>query len=87
VSHWHPTSIDFDRSAKVVQGRMESLLQLVLEQLNVLMEKGFFFSLFFLVPGLALRAYILSHSTSPIFVLGIFEIGSCELFAGAGFEP
>jgi lipid-A-disaccharide synthase-like uncharacterized protein len=28
----------------------------------------------------------LSHSTGPSFVMGIFEIGSQELFAGAGFE-
>jgi hypothetical protein len=31
--------------------------------------------------------YHLSHSASPVFVLGIFEIGSCELFAWAGFKP
>jgi hypothetical protein len=30
-----------------------------------------------MVLGLELRAFILSHSTSPIFVKG-FEIGSCE---------
>jgi hypothetical protein len=29
----------------------------------------------------------LSHSTSPILVLGIFEIELLELFAQAGFEP
>jgi hypothetical protein len=28
----------------------------------------------------------LSHSTSPIFVKGFFEIGSCELFAQAGIK-
>jgi hypothetical protein len=28
----------------------------------------------------------LSHSTSPIFVKGFFEIGSRELFAQSGFE-
>jgi hypothetical protein len=37
--------------------------------------------------GFELRAYILSYSTCPIFVMGIFEIGSHELFAWAGFEP
>jgi hypothetical protein len=43
---------------------------------------------FFVVPGLELRAYTLSHSTSLIFCEGFFlEIGSCELFAWAGFEP
>jgi hypothetical protein len=34
----------------------------------------FFF--FFVVLGFELRAYPLSHSTSPVFVLGFFEIGS-----------
>jgi hypothetical protein len=29
----------------------------------------------------------LSHSVSHFFVLGIFEIGSQELFSLAGFEP
>jgi hypothetical protein len=35
----------------------------------------------FAVLGLELRAYNLSHSTSPF-----LEKGSCELFALAGFE-
>jgi hypothetical protein len=41
------------------------------------------------VLGLELRAYALSYSTSPfcVCVLGIFKIGSYELFAWAGFEP
>jgi hypothetical protein len=30
--------------------------------------------------------YNLSHSTSPVFVLGIFELGSHKLFAGVGFK-
>jgi hypothetical protein len=50
----------------------------------------FSFSLFFFffsVLGLELRTFILSHSTNPIVVLGIFEIGSHEPFAWAGFEP
>jgi hypothetical protein len=39
------------------------------------------------VLGLELKAYPLSHSTSPFyFVMGFFKIGSCELFARAGFE-
>jgi hypothetical protein len=29
----------------------------------------------------------LSQSTSPVFLLGIFEIGLFKLFAWAGFEP
>jgi hypothetical protein len=45
------------------------------------------FLFFFAMLGFELRAYILSYSTCPIFVMGIFEIGSHELFAWAGFEP
>jgi hypothetical protein len=49
---------------------------------------------FFVVLGLELRAYILSHYTSPVLVLfvclvlvlGFFKIGSQELFAQAGFQ-
>jgi hypothetical protein len=44
----------------------------------------FFFFFFFAVLEFELRAYTLSHSTSPFFVTGFFEIGSCELFALAG---
>jgi hypothetical protein len=43
--------------------------------------------LFFPVLRLEVRAYTLSHSTSPIFCDGFFEIGSRKLFAWAGFEP
>jgi hypothetical protein len=41
------------------------------------------------VLGLELRAFTLSHSTSPIFVKGFFEIESRKNFflAWAGFEP
>jgi hypothetical protein len=47
----------------------------------------FFFFFFFTVLGFELRAFTVSHSTSPIFVEGFFfEIGSRELFAQAGFE-
>jgi hypothetical protein len=43
---------------------------------------------FFAVLGLELRAFTLSHSLpQPFFCEGIFEIGSLELFAWAGFEP
>jgi hypothetical protein len=31
--------------------------------------------------------YHLSHSCQPSFVLVIFKIGFCKLFACAGFEP
>jgi hypothetical protein len=41
--------------------------------------------LFFAVLGLELRAFTLSHSPLPLFV-DFFEIGSCELFAWAGFK-
>jgi hypothetical protein len=41
---------------------------------------------FFVLLGLELRAYALSHSTSPFFVMGVFEIGSLELFALASFK-
>jgi hypothetical protein len=39
---------------------------------------SFFFS--FAVLGLELRAYTFSISTSPFFVMGVFQIGSHELF-------
>jgi hypothetical protein len=42
--------------------------------LEVLLFLSFFLS-FFVVPGLELRAFTLSHSTSPFFVMGFFEIG------------
>jgi hypothetical protein len=43
---------------------------------------------FFAVLGLELKAFTLSHSTSPIFCdRGFFEIESHELFAWAGFNP
>jgi hypothetical protein len=38
------------------------------------------------VLGFELRAYTLSHSTSPFFVMDFSKIGSHELFAWAGFE-
>jgi hypothetical protein len=45
-------------------------------------ERGkFFFFFFFLVLGFELRAFTLSY-----FVKGFFGIGSCKLFAQAGFE-
>jgi hypothetical protein len=47
---------------------------------------GAFFFFFFSVLGLELRPFALSHSTSPIFEMGFFEIGSYELFSRAGFE-
>jgi hypothetical protein len=50
----------------------------------------FLFVCFLAVLGFELRALHLlcrlSHSTSPFFVLGIFEIGSLKLFAQAGLK-
>jgi hypothetical protein len=31
--------------------------------------------------------YHLSHSTSPLFVLGNLKMGSCKIFAQASLEP
>jgi hypothetical protein len=38
------------------------------------------------VLGFELRAYTLSHSTSPFFVMGVFEILLYKVFAQAGFK-
>jgi hypothetical protein len=47
----------------------------------------FAFCFFFLVVlGLELRAYTLSHSTSPIFVKGFCEIGSGRTICPVGFK-
>jgi hypothetical protein len=48
---------------------------------------AFIYLFIFVVLGLELGAYTLSHSTSPFFVLGIFEIASHEQFAWVGSEP
>jgi hypothetical protein len=45
----------------------------------------FFF--FLTVLGLELRVFTLSHSTSPFFVMGFYEIVLREPFAWAGFVP
>jgi hypothetical protein len=49
---------------------------------------NFVFS-FFAVLEFELRTYTLTHSTSPFLCVcdGFFEIGSCKLFAQAGFKP
>jgi hypothetical protein len=50
--------------------------------------KLFLPSFFLAVLGLELRAYTLSHSTSPFIVMGkVFELGSCKLFVLNDFEP
>jgi hypothetical protein len=41
---------------------------------------------YFVVLGFELRAYTSNHTTSPVFVMSFFEIGSHELFALSGFE-
>jgi hypothetical protein len=43
------------------------------------------FVYFFVVLGLELKVFTLSHATSSIFVKG-FSIGSHKLFSQAGFE-
>jgi hypothetical protein len=49
----------------------------------------YLFIWFFVVLGFEHKASTFSHSTSPFFVcvMDFFEIGSCELFAQADFEP
>jgi hypothetical protein len=56
--------------------------------LSVLAKIFTLFLFFFVLLGLKLRTYTLNHFTSPpaFFVVGVFEIGSHELFAQAGFE-
>jgi hypothetical protein len=44
------------------------------------------FLLFFVVLGFELRAYTLSHSTSPFFVMSFSRNGLTDYFAWAGFE-
>jgi hypothetical protein len=46
-----------------------------------------FFFFFVAVLGFELRAYSLSHSTSHIFVMGVFRDKVSTLFAQAGFKP
>jgi hypothetical protein len=46
-----------------------------------------FFSFFFSVLGFELRAYTLSHSTSPFFVMGFFNRGAQKLFGWTDFKP
>jgi hypothetical protein len=41
----------------------------------------------FSVVGLELRAYTLSHSTSPFGEMDFFKIGFYKLFPQAGFKP
>jgi hypothetical protein len=41
----------------------------------------------FVVLGLKLGPYTLSHYTSYFFMMGFFEIESSKLFARAGFKP
>jgi hypothetical protein len=45
-----------------------------------------FFFFFFVVLRIEHRAYTLSQSISPFFVISVFEIGLHELFAWAGFQ-
>jgi hypothetical protein len=62
---------------------------LILEIAKSQMNQGFVFLGGVQVLVFELRAYTLSHSTSPIFVmvfLVFFEIGLCKLFSWVGFE-
>jgi hypothetical protein len=61
---------------------MEMWLLRGLQFVSQMMEMNFFFA----VLGFELRAYILSHSTSPfvcvcVCMMGFFEVGFCKLFA------
>jgi hypothetical protein len=47
----------------------------------------YLFIYLFVVLELKLRAYTLSHSISPIFVMGFFKTAYLKLFAQAGFKP
>jgi hypothetical protein len=42
---------------------------------------------FFAVLGIEFRAYTLSQSTNPFFVMDFFEIGSQKVFTRPGFKP
>jgi hypothetical protein len=68
-----------------------NLLCLILNKVtNQIPMKGHLslsFFLFLVVLGLELRAYTLSHSTSPFLWWVFFEIGSRKLFAWDDFEP
>jgi hypothetical protein len=63
-------------------GSQRSRCPLFFSSLSMELRKMPFFS----VLGFELRAYTLSHLTAH-FVEGFFKIGSCALFAWAGFEP
>jgi hypothetical protein len=45
----------------------------------------FSFFFFFAILGFELRAYTLSHSTSPFLVMGFFQIGSLNYLPGLGW--
>jgi hypothetical protein len=55
--------------------------------LSFSLSLSLFYLFIFAVPGLELRAYTLSHSTSPTFVKGFTRYGLAELFVLAGFKP
>jgi hypothetical protein len=56
-------------------------VQLELIRLLPIISGTLSFFFFFTLLGFELRAYTLSHSTSPSFVVGFFELGPQELFA------
>jgi hypothetical protein len=66
--------------------RIKSLFASIV--VGIFIQRGFLFCfVLFVVLGFKLGAYTLSHSNSPFFCDEFFEIGFCELFAQAGFEP
>jgi hypothetical protein len=66
-----------------------NLCSLEAENFLKLLKRMLFFVCVCVALGLELRVFTWSHSTSapPLFVIGIFKIGSRELFALDSFEP
>jgi hypothetical protein len=64
-----------------------SLLLIVPFDVLILFFQVFLFFFLFCGMGFELRGFTLSHSTSPIFVMTFFEIGSHELFTWSGHDP
>jgi hypothetical protein len=50
-------------------------------------DSNIYLFIFFAVLEFELRDYTLSHSTSPLFLMGFLKIGSQEIFAQVGFQP
>jgi hypothetical protein len=77
---YHALSLSLPQSSSDYRSEPQCLAPPLAIAILKLYFTGFFFLFFFLaVLGLELRVFMLSHSTSPIFVK-VFEIGSYELF-------